>query len=446
MAHAPMESSGNASRTTRPQRGQGLESSDHAASGVGPTGVLPPSRRLLSLALLVAVVLLALAPPMLAQPATVPPPRTAEDYLGPGWVALPWTIGTGSARYPEVRSWFAGLLGARVVLQRSKPPPWVFDDAWNGTVAVLGARKLLPKLPLTALQEKPAEPPPIEGCADVHRVQGLPVEFPVLLEAITACRTSDAILVATLSGAWQGQEGVVGSDALIRLLLDLRSSGGSMNGTATAGDRAALVPTPGAETPEKTPSPSRSLDDLMALFPSPEQLPEGMVLAEEGSLTASELAGTFADPADAAQVLKTWGWSANAYRVYVADPDAGPETPTRLEISLHQVSTNSMVSCATCGAAYALSYFADGRAVMLDQGQSLAPGMGPCEAAIIGENGEEVTVYRRYGNLLIRVTAAMAKGYWATVYYFTMPAAFATAGAVMQKARGSVQELAQTCQ
>ena len=108
----------------------------------------------------------------------------------------------------------------------------------------------------------------------------------------------------------------------------------------------------------------------MALFPSPEQLPAGMVLAEEGSLTASELAATFPDPADAAQVLETWGWSLNAYRVYVADPNAGAESQTfltRLEISLHQFSTNSMVGCATCGASYALSYFAHGRAVMLDQ-------------------------------------------------------------------------------
>ena len=102
-----------------------------------------------------------------------------------------------------------------------------------------------------------------------------------------------------------------------------------------------------AETPQKTPSPSRSLEDLVALFPSPEQLPAGMVLAEEGSLTASELAATFPDPDDAAQVLTTWGWALNAYRVYVADPSAGSDDQlTRLEISLHQFSTNSMVGCA----------------------------------------------------------------------------------------------------
>ena len=200
-----------------------------------------------------------------------------------------------------------------------------------------------------------------------------------------------------------------------------------------------------ADTPQKTPSPSRSLQNLMALLPSPEQLPAGMVLAEAGSLPASEIAATFPDPDDAADVLREWGWAVNAYRVYVAGTGAGPDRLTRLEISLHQFSTNSMVGCATCGASYALSYFAHGRAVMLDQGEILDPGMRPCEAELSAAYGEEVTRYLRYGNLLIRVTGAAPKGHWLTAYYFTMPVAFATAAAVMENAGGSVSELDQTC-
>jgi hypothetical protein len=192
--------------------------------------------------------------------------------------------------------------------------------------------------------------------------------------------------------------------------------------------------------------PNRSLQDLTALFPSLEQLPAGMVLAEEGSLTASGLAATFSDPDDAAQVLETWGWSLNAYRVYVAGADAEPGTLTRLEISLHQFSTNLHVGCATCGASYALSYFARGRAVMLDQIEILAPGMRPCEAGMTAESGEEVTRYLRYGNLLIRTTAAMPKGDLGTAHYRTMAAAAAMEDVVLGNAGGSRQELAQTCQ
>jgi len=168
-----------------------------------------------------------------------------------------------------------------------------------------------------------------------------------------------------------------------------------------------------------------------------------MVLADEGTRSAAEIAATFPNPDDAAQVLKAWGWSFNAYRVYVAGTGAGPETPTRLEISLHQFSTNTVVGCAACGAAYALSYFAHGRAVMLDQAQLLAPGMRPCEAEVSAR--KELTRYLRYGDLLIRVTVAMPNAPWLNTYYLMLSYAYAMAAAVMENAGGSVRELDQSC-
>src|SRR5918994_4290641 len=74
-------------------------------------------------------------------------------------------------------------------------------------------------------------------------------------------------------------------------------------------------------------APSRAQSDLVWLFPNFAQLPAGMVLAEEGSRGAAEIAATFRDPVDAAQVLTTWGWVFNAYQTYVAGPGAGPQTP-----------------------------------------------------------------------------------------------------------------------
>jgi hypothetical protein len=192
--------------------------------------------------------------------------------------------------------------------------------------------------------------------------------------------------------------------------------------------------------------PNRSLQDLVALFPSAAQLPAGVVLAEQGTRTAAEIAATFPDPADAAQVLETWGWALNAYRVYVAGPTAGPSTPSRLEISLHQFSMNATVGCATCGASYALSYFAHGRAVMLHQVERLALGMGPCDAEIASANGNEVTRYLRDGNLLIRVTAAMTNAPAANAYYLALAAATSTAISVVNNAGTTAYELDQTCQ
>ena len=79
---------------------------------------------------------------------------------------------------------------------------------------------------------------------------------------------------------------------------------------------------------------SQPVANLVFLFPNFAQLPAGMVLVEEGSRSEAEIAATFRDPIDAAQVLTTWGWTFNTYRIYVAGPGAGPETPTRLEVSL----------------------------------------------------------------------------------------------------------------
>ena len=188
-----------------------------------------------------------------------------------------------------------------------------------------------------------------------------------------------------------------------------------------------------AEVPLAQP---RSRQNLVALFPSPFQLPPGMVFVEEGSRSAGEIAATFPDPAETAQQLATYGWASNAYRVYVAGPGAGPTTPARLEISLHQFLTNT-------GAAYALPAFAHGRAVMLDQTEGPTAQLRPCEAATSG--GNEATRYLRIGDLLVRVTAVMPGPPTADTYYLALGTSVDVASAVLSNAGGSWQGLDQTC-
>jgi len=181
---------------------------------------------------------------------------------------------------------------------------------------------------------------------------------------------------------------------------------------------------------------SQPVANLVFLFPNFAQLPAGMVLVEEGSRSEAEIAATFRDPIDAAQVLTTWGWTFNTYRIYVAGPGAGPETPTRLEVSLHQFASNT-------GAAYALPYFAHGRAVLLGLQEGPVGFLRPCEAAVTGT--QEATRYLRIGDLLVRVTAVMPNAAPANAYYLALGSATDVAYAVLGNAGGSAQELDQTC-
>jgi len=181
---------------------------------------------------------------------------------------------------------------------------------------------------------------------------------------------------------------------------------------------------------------SRSPQNLVALFPSSFQLPPGMVLVEEGSRSASEIAATFPDPVETAQQLATYGWATNAYRTYVAGPGAGPTTPARLEISFHQFLTNT-------GAAYALPTFAHARAVMLGQAEGPTALLRPCEAATSGSS--DATRYLRIGDLLVRVTVVMPGPPNQDTYYLALGTSVDVVSAVLSNAGGSWQGLDQTC-
>jgi hypothetical protein len=200
-------------------------------------------------------------------------------------------------------------------------------------------------------------------------VQGLPASFPVLTEAITACRTSDAILHARVSGTWQGLEGAAASDALIHLLLDHRS-----------GRTTDPVPKPLVVSPA-------------AMLPSTSEVALGLTLESEGAITAETMPLTFPAPAEAAERLVRWGWQEHVYRSFVAVGESVPGAPSSVEISLHRFATDS-------GAASALPYFAEARSEA--RGLSVVPiePMQPDEAAVVGQGaeGHEATLYLRLGN------------------------------------------------
>ncbi|MDQ2654975.1 MAG: hypothetical protein M3Z20_18240 [Chloroflexota bacterium] len=186
------------------------------------------------------------------------------------------------------------------------------------------------------------------------------------------------------------------------------------------------------------PNPSRSFPELQSLFPRFSQLPEGLVLVEEGGRNASEIAATFPDPDDAAAIMRTTDWAFNAYQAYESSDANGLQALSRLEISFHQFSSDT-------GAAFAMPFFIHARARVLDRTEVPPWEMGnTCDGAVTTEY--EVTRYRRIGDLLVRVTAAaspeLSPG---DGYYVALEAASRTMDAVTSSAGSSRQFLESSC-
>jgi hypothetical protein len=143
------------------------------------------------------------------------------------------------------------------------------------------------------------------------------------------------------------------------------------------------------------------VEDLERLLPTGESLPLGLELENTGTRDEiSQLAGTFRNSRDAAQLLASWGWRGSAYRSFTAMPEAGSATPVRVEVSLHQFFS-------TTGAGYALSYFAHDRADVFQHQERLGEFLLPCEATVSGDGS--ATRFLRSGKLVVRVTVVMPK-------------------------------------
>jgi hypothetical protein len=123
--------------------------------------------------------------------------------------------------------------------------------------------------------------------------------------------------------------------------------------TPTPALEAAATPTPG---PEDLPSVAQETSDggeaapaepdrdissqtlpLLDLLPTQDQLPPGLILADEAERSQDEVVASLGGTDEAAQLLDEWGWSGNAYRDFIADPEAPPPTGTTfLNVSVHR--------------------------------------------------------------------------------------------------------------
>jgi hypothetical protein len=129
-------------------------------------------------------------------------------------------------------------------------------------------------------------------------------------------------------------------------------------------------------------------------------LPQGQNfrISSQYALDLDGSAARFANPVEARDRLLSWGWEMNGSRVLSAE-DPPENAVGWVEVSIHRFATAQ-------GAEAALPYFAAARREGL-QYESVDLGrFGEQSEAMTGEadNGNEVTIYARKGNLLVRVS------------------------------------------
>jgi hypothetical protein len=156
------------------------------------------------------------------------------------------------------------------------------------------------------------------------------------------------------------------------------------------------------ETPQSTSA--RTIADML---PSEADVPDGLVIVEEGKRTEADIISTFLDPADAQARFDAWGWKGNVYRVF-EPPDgsiASTNGVTRIDASIHRFSSASDASDA-------LLYLSDTRAMALELQNVSDEEIGDQASIIGGSTGEgnEVSVYVRRQSAVARVTALSPQG------------------------------------
>ena len=144
--------------------------------------------------------------------------------------------------------------------------------------------------------------------------------------------------------------------------------------------------------------PALGSDALWASLPDPASLPFAARQTEQHARSASTIARSFPNPADAERRFVAWDWRESIGQVWEVDAPAGQVT---LELSAFRFGSPE-------AAAAALPYFADVRAAALGLGRTPVPDVRADQTTSIGgpvAGGREVSGYARRGATLFRLTA-----------------------------------------
>src|SRR5215210_2106678 len=138
---------------------------------------------------------------------------------------------------------------------------------------------------------------------------------------------------------------------------------------------------------------------LLELLPSQDQVPAGLILVDEAERSKEEVIAALGGTEEAAQLLDDWGWSGNAFRDYIADEDAPPQSGTTfLNVSVHRFGDPE-------SAANALIVFSD--KVIVDQGlqEVEPPAVGESARLLQGApDGVPLSIlYAQQGPIMYRI-------------------------------------------
>jgi hypothetical protein len=181
--------------------------------------------------------------------------------------------------------------------------------------------------------------------------------------------------------------------------------------TVTPTPPPALTPTPEpAETapaveiaPEDPSTRDRDISaqtlPLLDFLPTQDQLPPGLILADEAERSKAEVVSQLGGTDEASQLLDDWGWAGNAYRDYIASEEAPPPSGTTfLNVSVHRFASPE-------AAATALIFFSD--QVIFGQGlqEVEPPAIGDSARLLVGPSGEAnlAVLYAQQGPILYRI-------------------------------------------
>ena len=146
---------------------------------------------------------------------------------------------------------------------------------------------------------------------------------------------------------------------------------------------------------------------LVELLPTAGDLSADLVQSEDRARTLDEQAAMFANAGEMTQLLTQWGWQENVFRVYQSTiPTASGAPSATIDVSLTRFATPD-------GAAAALPVFLEDRAAVLGESEGQRPlQLGDETRALTGQTpqGDDVTLYVRQGNLLLRVSVTTLQG------------------------------------
>lgn len=161
---------------------------------------------------------------------------------------------------------------------------------------------------------------------------------------------------------------------------------------------------PPAPTMVATPSPA---GDVGIELLTEDQVPDGLVIIDDGERTLDDVADGFGDPEEAIERFTGWGWERNLIRAFHL-PDDAPARPEEIDgiyVSVHAFDGPE-------SAAEALDYALDAQATAADLREIDIPALGDYSRGLFGEPvyGNEVTLYVQQGPLLVRLSAASPEG------------------------------------